>query len=135
MHLLPLSHVGGSTTLAFQTSLDWFASLRFAGIITQGGLSAPVYPSNPRRPKIQKYHETLSLRYVLPTFLDRRVSKSEEILAQLRQYYGDLVCPAIRYNVRLSEAPGHGETIFEYASSSAGAEDYTTLTKRIVSDD
>jgi chromosome partitioning protein len=85
--------------------------------------------------KIQKYHETLSLRYVLPTFLDRRVSKSEEILAQLRQYYGDLVCPAIRYNVRLSEAPGHGETIFEYASSSAGAEDYATLTKRIVRDD
>jgi chromosome partitioning protein len=85
--------------------------------------------------KIQKYHETLALRYVLPTFFDRRVSKSEEILGQLQHYYGDLVCPAIRYNVRLSEAPGHGETIFEYASNSAGANDYAVLTERIASDE
>lgn len=84
--------------------------------------------------QVQQYHETLRLSYVLPTFLDRRVSKSEEILEQLERYYGELLLPAIRYNVRLSEAPGHGETIYEYAPQSAGAQDYAQLVERIAAD-
>jgi chromosome partitioning protein len=83
---------------------------------------------------IQKYHPALALRYVLPTFMDRRVKKSEEILAQLEEHYGGLVCEPIRYNVRLSESPGHGQTIFEYAPRSSGAEDYQRLSERILSD-
>lgn len=83
---------------------------------------------------IQKYHTGLALRYVVPTFMDRRVKKSGEILGQLEGYYDDLICKPIRYNVRLSEAPGHGQTIFEYAPSSAGAQDYQTLTERILAD-
>jgi len=83
---------------------------------------------------IQKYHPELKLRYILPTFMDRRVKKSEEILDQMVGYYDELVCDPIRYNVRLSEAPGYGQTIFEYAPHSAGAEDYQRLTERIVND-
>jgi chromosome partitioning protein len=83
---------------------------------------------------IQKYHTELALRYVVPTFMDRRVKKSGEILGQLQSYYQDLLCQPIRYNVRLSEAPGYGQTIFEYAPSSTGAQDYQTLTERILGD-
>jgi chromosome partitioning protein len=83
---------------------------------------------------IQKYHPGLTMRYVVPTFMDRRVRKSEEILAQLRGYYADLVCDPIRYNVRLSEAPGYSQTIFEYAPHSSGAQDYQLLTERILRD-
>jgi chromosome partitioning protein len=83
---------------------------------------------------IRKYHEALALRYILPTFMDRRVKKSEEILSQLRSYYSELVCDPIRYNVRLSEAPGHGQTIFEYAPRSPGAQDYVALSERILRD-
>ena len=81
---------------------------------------------------IQRYHTTLQLRYVVPTFFDRRVRKSDEILRQLQGYFADSVCPPIRYNVRLSEAPGHGQTIYEYAAGSPGAEDYDALTERIL---
>ncbi|MCB9139656.1 MAG: ParA family protein [Caldilineaceae bacterium] len=81
---------------------------------------------------IQQYHDRLTLRYVLPTFMDRRVKKSGEILAQLEESFGDRVCAPIRYNVRLSEAPGYGQTIFEYAPRSSGAEDYAALTERIL---
>jgi chromosome partitioning protein len=84
---------------------------------------------------IQRYHERLALRYVVPTFLDRRVRKSDEILKQLHTYYDGVVCPPVRYNVRLSEAPGYGQTIFEYAANSPGAEDYLALTERIVQDE
>jgi chromosome partitioning protein len=83
---------------------------------------------------IQKYHTSLSLRYVLPTFLDRRVRKSEEILSQLERHFPQQICAPIRYNVRLSEAPGYGQTIFEYAPQSPGAEDYRRLTERILID-
>jgi len=80
---------------------------------------------------VQKYHKQLSLRYVLPTFMDGRVRKSEEILSQLKAHVGELLCEPIRYSVRLSEAPGHGLTAFEYAPDSQGAEDYQKLTRRI----
>jgi len=84
---------------------------------------------------IQKYHPELALKYVVPTFFDRRVKKSDEILNQLRGYYPTQVCTPIRYSVRLSEAPGYGQTIYEYAPSSVGAEDYQALTERIMQND
>jgi len=85
-------------------------------------------------PPIQKYHPGLELKYVLPTFFDRRVKKSEEILAQLQAHFGERVCAPVRYSVRLSEAPGYGQTIFEYAPGSSGAQDYRKLSERIMQD-
>ncbi len=84
--------------------------------------------------EIQQYHPRLSFKYVVPTFMDRRVKKSAEILEVLRHHYGERVSDPIRYTVRLSEAPGLGKTIFEYAPRSPGAEDYQSLTERICAD-
>lgn len=81
---------------------------------------------------IQKYRPELELRYVLPTFMDGRVKKSEEILSQLRIYFGEKLCSPIRYSVRLSEAPGFGMTIYEYAPGSTGVEDYQAVVERII---
>jgi chromosome partitioning protein len=83
---------------------------------------------------MQPYHARLTLRYIVPTFLDRRVKKSLELLEQLQAHYGPRLCPPIRYNVRLAEAPGYGQTIGEYAPDSPGAADYHQLTERIRSD-
>lgn len=83
---------------------------------------------------IQKYHPQLVLQHILPTFFDRRVRKSEEILKQLRAHYASQLCEPVRYSVRLSEAPGYGQTIFEYAPHSSGAEDYLKLVERIIQD-
>lgn len=83
---------------------------------------------------IQRYQEGLQLSYILPTFYDRRVKKSEEILLQLQAFYQDKVCSPIRYSVRLSEAPGYGQTIYEYSPGSSGAEDYQALVERISKD-
>jgi chromosome partitioning protein len=80
---------------------------------------------------IQKYRPRLSLRYVLPTLVDGRVRKSAEILGQLRSYYKHQLCDPIHYNVRVSEAPGFGQTIFEFAPKSVGAQDYQKLIERI----
>lgn len=84
---------------------------------------------------IQKYHNELELRYILPTLYDRRVKKSDEILNQLQAYFGERLCNPVRYSVRLSEAPGFGKSIFEFAPNSSGAEDYQKLTERILLDE
>lgn len=82
---------------------------------------------------IQAYHP-VRLAYVLPTFADGRVKKSSELLSQLERRYEGLLCQPIRYNVKLSEAPAYGQTIYEYAPHSIGADDYQRLTERIASD-
>lgn len=84
--------------------------------------------------RISKYHKCAQHRYVLPTFLDKRAKEPMEILEQLEKYYSDKLLPPIRYNIRLSEAPGHGQTIYEYDGGSKGSEDYLAIVKRIKAD-
>jgi chromosome partitioning protein len=80
---------------------------------------------------IQKYRPEVSLKYILPTFLDKRIRKSVEIYEKLKTLYGNNVCEPIRYNVRLSEAPAYGQTIYEFAPGSHGANDYRELVRKI----
>lgn len=75
------------------------------------------------------------VQYVVPTMADQRVNQTDEILGELRDVFGDLLCSPIRSNIRLSEAPAHGQTIFEYAPNSRGATDYQQLTDRVIKDE
>ena len=83
---------------------------------------------------VQRYHPTLQLRYVLPTFYDRRTRQSDELLAKMQEHFPGLICDPIRYNVRLSEAPAYRQSIFDYAPRSAGAKDYQRLVERVERD-
>lgn len=83
---------------------------------------------------VQRFNKKLSHKYILPTFLDGRVKKSKEILAQLEKHYPEKVCEPIKYSVRISESAGFGQTIYEYAPSSSGAKDYEKLVQRILKD-
>ncbi len=67
---------------------------------------------------------------VVPTFYRHNLRKSKEILGVLRKHFDDAVTDPIRDNVRLSEAPSHQETVFEYAPRSHGAIDYRKLVDR-----
>lgn len=80
---------------------------------------------------IQKYRPEVGLKYILPTFRDKRVKKSGDFLGQLKKLYGDKVCTPVRYNIRLSEAPGYGQTIYEFAPGSNGAQDYRELIRKV----
>jgi len=80
----------------------------------------------------QKLNHDLRLEYILPTMFDRRTRHSQEIFEQLKKYFSRQMCEPIRYNVRLSEAPAHGQTIFEYDARAQGAQDYQNLIRRII---
>ena len=71
------------------------------------------------------------IKLIVPTMFDPRVKQSAELLDDLRSRYGALVGPPIRVNVKLSEAPRVGQTIYEYDPRSRGAVDYALLVERI----
>lgn len=80
---------------------------------------------------IQKFRKEVELRYILPTFRDMRVKRGTEFLEEIEKIYGEKVCSPIRYNIRLSEAPAYGQTIFEFAPGSNGAQDYRDLVRKV----
>ena len=80
---------------------------------------------------IQKYRPELRLNYVLPTFMDTRVKHPQHIYAQLRELYGAQICQPIRYDEAFCDSPSYGKTIFEFAPTSRGAEDYRNLVQRV----
>ena len=81
--------------------------------------------------EVQQYREGLVIKGIIPTFYDGRVKKSAEIMEQLERHFPDALWPVVRYNAKLSEAPGFGQHIFEYAKRSNGAADYARLAKRL----
>src|SRR5262245_40401758 len=72
-----------------------------------------------------------SIRMIIPTLYDPRMRQSIDLLADLRARYGALVADPVRINVRLSEAPTLGRTIYEYDPRSRGAADYAVLVERV----
>jgi chromosome partitioning protein len=88
-----------------------------------------------RLKSVQVYNKNLQHRYLVPTFWDRRVKKSSEILDQLKEHYPMQLCDPIRYCVRISESAGFGKTIYEYAPTSSGAKDYQKIVQRILTNE
>lgn len=75
-------------------------------------------------------HHTIEICAVVPTFYTKQNKKSVEIIRSLKGHFGEVLADPIRLNVKLSEAPSHGQTVFEYAPSSYGARDYRKLVER-----
>ena len=80
---------------------------------------------------VSRYRPELELSYIVPTFLDKRVRGPATLHEELAGLYPERICPPVRYNVKLSEAPAEGKTIFEYAPRSPGARDYLALARRV----
>ena len=64
---------------------------------------------------------------VVPTLYDHRRRIDRQVRATLLERFGDQLAPVVRQSVRVTEAPGHGGTVFDSAPSSRGAEDYRRL--------
>lgn len=75
---------------------------------------------------VQEYHE-LSVRWILPTFVDGRTRKSADILESLRGKYGELVTFPVHYSAALSESSAFGKTLFEYRPKDRAADDYAKI--------
>jgi chromosome partitioning protein len=78
------------------------------------------------------FHQAASVTMIIPTFYDRRLRKSHEVMDILNRHFADRIAPPIRHNVRLSEAPSYQEHIYEYDPKSIGAQDYGRLVKKVL---
>jgi chromosome partitioning protein len=87
------------------------------------------------RLKAIQEHHSVRLSYVLPTMLDRRYAQTDELLEELATHFDPILCQPIRTDIKLSEAPAFGQTIFEFEPKSKGAQDYEALAKRVLADE
>ena len=70
---------------------------------------------------------------VLLTMLDARTNLGIQVIEEVKKYFQDKVYKTIiPRNVRLSEAPSHGEPIIIYDPKSRGAEVYLELAKEVI---
>lgn len=78
-------------------------------------------------------NESLEIFGVLLTMYDPRTQLSRQVYEEVKKFFGDKVFDTvIPRNVRLSEAPGYGQAIIEYAWISKGAMAYTKLAKEVI---
>ncbi|CAM4377514.1 chromosome partitioning protein [Paenibacillus endophyticus] len=83
---------------------------------------------------VQKHLNTsLQIEGVLLTMLDARTNLGIQVIEEVKKYFQQKVYQTIiPRNVRLSEAPSHGQAIITYDPRSKGAEVYTELAKEVI---
>ncbi|MGH2442653.1 MAG: ParA family protein, partial [Chloroflexota bacterium] len=69
---------------------------------------------------------------LLMTMYDGRTMLSHQVTAEVRKYYPALTFETvIPRNVKLSEAPSHGQSILRYDPHSRGAQAYAALAQEV----
>jgi chromosome partitioning protein len=78
----------------------------------------------------------LQIEGLLLTMYDERINLSSAVAADLRGFYGNLVFKTVvPRNVRLAEAPSHGQPVISYDPRSRGAEAYMQLAQEVLAHD
>ena len=78
----------------------------------------------------------LKLEGVLMTMFDSRTNLSTEVVEEVKKYFKTKMYQTIiPRNVRLSEAPSHGQPVIDYDSKSKGAMVYMELAQEVVGDE
>ncbi len=83
---------------------------------------------------VQKHlNRSLQIEGVLLTMFDARTNLGMQVIEEVKKYFQDRVYQTIiPRNVRLSEAPSHGQSIITYDPKSKGAEVYLELAKEVI---
>jgi chromosome partitioning protein len=75
----------------------------------------------------------LSIEGIVLTMYDVRTNLAQQVAAEVQKHFGDrLYKTFIPRNIRLSEAPSHGQPITEYDSGSKGANAYRLLAREFL---
>ena len=74
----------------------------------------------------------LRIEGIVLTMFDVRNNLSHQVVKEIQSHFQDKVFESIiPRNVRLSEAPSHGQSIFSYDNRSVGAKKYLSLAKEL----
>ena len=121
LHLLTLNALTAADGLLIPVQCEYFAL---------EGLSSLLETVKAVR---QRLNPKLAIEGLLRTMYDVRNNLGNEVSAQLTQHFGDQVLRSIiPRNVRLAEAPSHGQPIHLYDRSSRGAIAYIGLAGELI---
>jgi chromosome partitioning protein len=84
--------------------------------------------------RIRKHlNPRLHIAGVVLTMVDRRMTLSQQVEADVRSHFGDLVFgTTIPRNVRIAEAPSHGLPVLIYDNACAGSQAYILLASEFI---
>jgi chromosome partitioning protein len=81
----------------------------------------------------KKINPGLDILGIIITLYDSRTNLAKDVARELVNSFGDKVLnTVIPRNVRLSEAPSHGEPVTTFAPESQGGKSYASLTKELL---
>jgi len=83
---------------------------------------------------VQRIHnEDLDIEGLLLTMYDSRLRLSNQVVEEVKKHFDGMVFETIiQRNVRLGEAPSHGESIISYDAGSKGANNYLSLANELI---
>lgn len=82
----------------------------------------------------QTLNPGLALAGILITMYDRRTNLAEDVRDEVKEHFGEVVLDTvIPRNIRVSEAPGHGQPVLTYAPHSQGTNAYKSAVKEVLS--
>ncbi len=83
--------------------------------------------------RAREENEDLRILGVLLTKYDARTNLGREVIAQVRERFGDLVFETIiGRDIKLAESPASGKGILQYAARSGAAADYRQLAQEVM---
>lgn len=114
--LLTLNALTGADSFLVPLQCEYYALEGLSQLLNSAGLIK------------KKLNENLKIEGILLTMFDKRNNLSHQVVSEIQNHFGDKVFKSIiPRNVRLSEAPSHGISIFEYDEKSVGAIKYKEL--------
>ena len=83
---------------------------------------------------VQRIHNPeFDIEGMLLTMYDSRLRLSNQVVEEVKKHFSDMVFDTIiQRNVRLGEAPSHGESIIKYDASSKGATNYLNMANELL---
>ena len=114
--LLTVNSLSAAETFLVPLQCEYFALEGLSQLLNTAGLIK------------KSLNSELRIEGIVLTMFDARNNLSHQVVAEIQSHFSEKVFKAIiPRNVRLSEAPSHGQTIFQYDHKSIGAKRYLEL--------
>lgn len=118
--LLTLNALTGADSFLVPLQCEYYALEGLSQLLNTAGLIK------------KNLNPSLHIEGIVLTMFDTRNNLSHQVVTEIKTHFGDKVFSAIiPRNVRLSEAPSHGLSIFEYDGRSIGALKYLELAQEL----
>ena len=118
--LLTLNALAAANTFLVPLQCEYYALEGLSQLLTTAGLVK------------KNINPELRIEGILLTMFAASNNLSHQVVSEIQSHFGDKVFKAIiPRNVRLSEAPSHGQSIIEYEPKSVGAIKYQELAQEL----